>query len=99
MSIKRNGVLAFSLGLIVLVVSGGFFAWMYYSSMHNSTYCPDGFSLTSEDPRCRAPLIADYSFLVSIALSVLILCFGISQRRNQANQVKNASLREADENT
>ena len=89
---KRNGVQAFVLSLILLGISGGFFGWMYYSSMQSSNNCPVGYSLTAADPRCRIPVIADYSFLGSVGLSVLFLCLGIRQRRDHFEKSNGAQV-------
>ena len=87
---RRNGVQAFVLSLILLGVSGATFGWMYYSSLHSSNSCPGGYSLTDADPRCRIPVIANYSFLVSLGLSVLFFCLGIRQRRNYSEKSNDA---------
>ena len=83
---KRNGVQAFVLSLILLGISGGAFVWMYYSSMQSSSNCPGGYSLKDPDPRCRIPIIANYSFLGSVGLSVLFFCLGIRQRRDHSER-------------
>lgn len=89
---KRNGVQAFVLSLILLGMSGGSFGWTYYSSMHSSNSCPGGYSLTDADPRCRIPVIANYSFLVSLGLSVLFFCLGIRQRRDHSEKSNDAPI-------
>lgn len=86
LKMKKNGVQAFVLSLILLGISGGTFGWMYYSSMHSSSYCPEGYSLRATDARCRIPVIANYSFLGSIGLSILFLCLGIRQRRDYSER-------------
>lgn len=90
LKMKRNGVQAFVLSLILLGISGGSFGWMYYSSMHSSSDCPEGYSLRATDPRCRIPVIANYSFLGSVGLSVLFLCLGIRQRRDYSERSNDA---------
>ena len=89
---KRNGIQAFVLSLILLGVSGGAFGWMYYSSMHSSNSCPGGYSLTDADPRCRVPVIANYSFLGSAGLSILFFCLGIRQRRDHSEESNEAPI-------
>lgn len=89
---KRNGVQAFVLSLILLGISGGFFGWTYYSSMQSSNNCPVGYSLTAADPRCRIPVIANYSFLGSLGLSVLFFCLGIRQRRDHSERSNDAPV-------
>jgi hypothetical protein len=89
---KRNGIQAFVLSLILLGISGASFGWMYYSSMHSSSSCPGGYALTDADPRCRIPVIANYSFLSSVGLSVLFLCLGIRQRRDLSERSNDAPV-------
>jgi hypothetical protein len=89
---KRNGVQAFVLSLILLGISGGSFLWMYYTSMHSSSYCPGGYSLSDADPRCRIPVIANCSFLSSVGLSVLFFCLGIRQRRDHFERSNDAPV-------
>ena len=94
---KRNGVQAFVLSLILLGFSGGSFGWMYYSSMQSSSNCPDGYSLRATDARCRIPVIANYSFLGSVGLSVLFLCLGIRQRRDFSERSNHAPIEAGNE--
>ena len=79
---------------VLFVLSLFFLVWALSSSSLSFTECVGEISLFAEKHRCRVPLIADYSFKMSLILCLSSLWLGIRVRRGQQNGKKSAPLLE-----
>jgi hypothetical protein len=84
--IHKNGVLALTLMVAFFALSLVLFRLTWTSSLEGYSNCPDKYSLSSEDFRCRKPVIANYAFMGAAAAAIGCLLVGISQRQTPAQK-------------
>lgn len=79
---RSKASIAFSSSAVLLLASAVLFFWLYRSVELSLGQCLDGFAVTSSEWACRAPVIANYSFMIFVGVSLLIFSLGVRYRRN-----------------
>src|SRR5688572_23862205 len=93
---RAKASIAFSSSAMLLLASAGLFLWLYRSVELYAGRCLDGFAVTSSEWACRAPVIANYSFLVCLGVSLLIFSLGVRYRRNYRSEMAAKTRQESD---